>query len=153
MKGILSLALVCLFAIVPAAEAAKKKAAKKNNLYSRLGEWKGITKVVDDFVTNCATDDRIKGFFGATAADPKRLKKFKSLLVTQICEATGGNCRYKGKNMREAHAGMGIKDEHFTALVEDLAKALDSNGVKEADKNALLGALAPMKTDIVEAKM
>jgi hemoglobin len=34
--------------------------------------------------------------------------------------------------------------------VEDLVKALDKFNVPEAEKNELLGALAPMKADIVE---
>ena len=52
--------------------------------------------------------------------------------------------------MKSAHAGMGISSADFNALVEDLGGALDKFHVKEADKNALLGILGPMKSDIVE---
>src|SRR5215469_9843301 len=119
-------------------------------LYKSLGQKKAIQAVVDDFVGRCAGDSRINGFFKATAADPKRLAKFKANLVDQICEATGGPCKYKGKSMKEAHKGMGISSADFGALVEDLSASLDKFKVKEADKNALLGALGPMKSDIVE---
>jgi hemoglobin len=44
---------------------------------------------------------------------------------------------------------MGITDDHFTALVEDLVKALDKFNVGETEKNELLGALGGMKGDIV----
>ena len=74
---------------------------------------------------------------------------FKGKLVDQICEASGGPCKYSGKGMSAAHAGMGIHDGDFNALVEDLVRALDKFKVAEADKNALLAALGPMKTDIV----
>ena len=52
--------------------------------------------------------------------------------------------------MKAAHAGMGISGADFNALVEDLVGALDKFKVKDADKNALLGVLGPMKGDIVE---
>ncbi len=122
----------------------------KDALYRSLGGKKAITAVVDEFVTRVASDGRINGFFKDTAADPPRLAKFKANLVDQICEASGGPCKYKGKDMKSAHAGMGIGSGDFNALVEDLVGALDKFNVKEADKNALLGVLGPMKSDIVE---
>jgi len=125
-------------------------AKDKKTLYDNLGKKKGITAVVDDFVGRCAGDSRINGFFKATAADPKRLAKFKMNLVDQICQASGGPCKYTGKSMKEAHAGMGVSTADFNALVEDLVAALDKFKVAEADKNTLLGVLGPMKGDIVE---
>ena len=123
---------------------------KKGNLYKRLGEKKGITAVVDDFVGRCAKDDRISSFFAATAADPKRLDKFKGKLVVQICQVSGGKCKYKGKNMKAAHAGMGIQAEHFDAMVEDLTATMNQFNVKPADQKELIAKLAPMKRQIVE---
>jgi len=125
-------------------------AQKQPSLYDNLGGKKAIAAVVDEFVSRVAADNRINAFFKQTAADPKRLASFKAKLVDQICEATGGPCKYKGKSMKAAHMGMGVSGGDFNALVEDLSGALDKFKVKEADKNALLGALAPMKSDIVE---
>jgi len=121
----------------------------KKTLYSRLGGKKAITAVVDQFVTNCATDTRINKFFADTAKDKNRLAKFKTNLVNQICQASGGPCKYMGKSMKEAHKGMGITDADFNALVDDLVKALDKFHVGETEKKELLGALGPMKGDIV----
>ena len=121
-----------------------------DSLYKSLGGKKAITAVVDDFVGRVAGDNRINHFFKDTAADPDRLVRFKSLLVDQICEAAGGPCKYTGKDMKSAHAGMGITEADFNALVEDLVTTLDKFQVKEEDKKALLGVLGPMKSDIVE---
>jgi hemoglobin len=118
-------------------------------LYKSLGGKKAIVAVVDEFVGRVAGDSRINGYFKDTASDPKRLAAFKMKLVDQICEASGWPCKYTGKNMKEAHAGMGITSGDFNALVEDLVGALDKFKVKEADKSALLGVLGPMKSDIV----
>ena len=119
-------------------------------LYKSLGGKKAIVAVVDEFVGRVAADSRINGYFKDTASDPMRLAAFKMKLVDQICQASGGPCKYTGKSMKEAHAGMGITSADFNALVEDLVGALDKFKVKEADKNALLGVLGPMKSDIVE---
>ena len=71
-------------------------------------------------------------------------------LVDQICEASGGPCTYTARDMATTHKGLGITDDHFNALVEDLVAALDKFNVPEREKNELLGALGPMKGDIVD---
>ncbi len=118
-------------------------------LYKSLGGKKAIVAVVNDFVGRCAMDPKISSFFTADVKNPKQLAKFKTNLVNQICEAAGGPCKYTGKDMKTAHAGMGITSDDFNALVADLVASLDKFKVKEADKNALLGVLGPMKSDIV----
>jgi hemoglobin len=114
------------------------------SLYERLGGQPAITAVVEDFVGNVAADARINGFFAKTD-----IQRLKTLLVEQICAGTGGPCKYTGRTMRDAHAGMGVGDTHFAALVEDLVKTLDKLGVPAGEKNELLGILGPMKADIV----
>ena len=119
--------------------------AAQKTLYDRLGGKDAITAVVDKFVGLIVADDRINSFF--KNADPNNLKK---QLVDLICSSTGGPCKYTGKDMKTAHAGMGVKDADFSALVDDLTKALDEFKVPEKEKGELLGALAGMKGDIVQ---
>ncbi len=142
---ILCSALVVLFTATVSFAATMEK-----SLYDRLGGKKAIVAVVDEFVARVAADKRINGFFKDTAADPKRLAKFKTNLVNQICQATGGPCKYTGKDMKTAHKGMGITDADFNALVEDLSGALDKFKVGVKEKGDLLAALGPLKKDIVE---
>ncbi len=123
--------------------------AKDKTLYERLGGKKAITAVVDDFVGRVAADGRINSFFTADVKDPKKLAKFKKNLVDQICQAGGGPCKYMGKDMKTAHAGMGITSADFNAFVDDLVAALDKFKVGENEKGELLGVLGPMKSDIV----
>ncbi|HVG18572.1 MAG TPA: group 1 truncated hemoglobin [Blastocatellia bacterium] len=134
--------------LASAQDMGKAKMAKKS-LYSRLGGKKAITAVVDQFVANVAADNRINKFFSGTASDPKRLAMFKGKLVDQICQGAGGPCKYRGKDMKTAHKGMGISDADFNALVEDLVAALNKFNVPQAEQNELLGILGPMKGDIV----
>jgi hemoglobin len=158
-RAIRVLAIVLLVGAVVGVQAqggqakdASRKAAAQGSLYDRLGGKTAIVAVVDDFVGNCAADKRINSFFAATAADKARLAKFKDNLVNQICEASGGPCKYTGKDMKTAHQGMGIGSADFDALVEDLIKSLDKFKVAKADKDALVGVLGPMKPQIVEKK-
>jgi truncated hemoglobin YjbI len=132
------------------ASCKKDEVAAPKSLYERLGGNAAISAVTDQFIANVAGDARINAFFADAAADPARLTKLRNNLVNQLGEATGGTEKYTGLNMKVSHAGMGIEESHFNALVEDLALALDKFKVPTAEKNELLGALAPMKTDIVE---
>jgi len=124
--------------------ACQNMGMQQKSLYDRLGGKDAITAVVDDFVANVAADKRINGFFAK--ADIPRLKRN---LVDQICQATGGPCTYTGKDMKTAHKGMGITDADFNALVEDLQKSLNKFKVPDKEQGELLGALAPLKPQIV----
>jgi hemoglobin len=122
--------------------------AGSGTLFTSLGGEPAIKAVVKDFVEEeVAKDDRINAFF--KNADIPGLEQ---KLYDQICAAAGGGCTYTGKDMKTAHAGMNIKEADFNALVEDLVKSLDKFHVKDADKQALLGVLGPMKGDIVTAQ-
>ncbi len=119
----------------------------EKSLYDRLGGKDAITGVVEKFVGIVVADERINGFF--KNADAANLKK---QLVDQICAASGGPCKYTGKDMKTAHTGMGVKEADFNALVEDLVKALDEFKVPQKEKDDLLAALSTMKGDIVQGQ-
>jgi hemoglobin len=146
------LRLLATVGLISLAVALEASAQTQQSLYERLGGKAAIVAVVDDFVANCAADVRINTFFTATAADKKRLAAFKDKLVDQICEAAGGPCKYTGKDMKTAHAGMGITNADFNALVEDLTKSLNKFKVGKAEQDQLLGVLGPMRPLIVEKK-
>jgi len=96
-----------------------------------------ITAVVDDFVKNVAADKRIN------RSSPTPISTgFKARLVEQICQGTGGPCTYSGRDMRSAHAGMGIQGKHFNALVEDLGKTLSKLKVRHASRRNWLRSRA-----------
>jgi hemoglobin len=121
--------------------------APARSLYDRLGGKPAISAVVHDFLGRVAADSRINGRFANT-----NLPRLESLLVDQICEATGGPCRYTGRDMKATHVGMGISVPDFDALVEDLKASLDQFRVPAREQHDLLGALASMKPDIVERR-
>ncbi len=120
--------------------------APSGSLFDRLGGKPAITAVVDEFVARVAADKRINLRFINTD-----IPQLKIYLVDFVCVATGGPCKYEGRDMHAAHAGMQLVDEEFTALVEALAGALNALKVPTHEQNEILGALGPLKDQIVDA--
>jgi hemoglobin len=128
----------------PSAPKSEPAPAKGKSLYDRLGGKPAVEAVVAEFVGRTTSDDRIKDRFFNVDAD-----NLKKLLVEFVCMAGGGGCQYEGRDMATAHAGMDLTDGDFNALVEDLVGALDKFKVPEKEKGELLGALGPLKPQIV----
>lgn len=122
-------------------------------LFNQLGGHAAVQAVVDGLITNVGADDRINGFFASTD-----LTALNGLLVEQICDETGGYCVYHGRDMATTHAGMGICDADFDALVEDLLASMTTLGVPFTagtfdgglPADTLILALAGMRADIVD---
>ena len=51
--------------------------------------------------------------------------------------------------MKTAHAGMGVRNKDFDALVQDLVKSLNKFKVPKAEQNEIASVLLPMRKDIV----
>ena len=143
MKVSRSFLVVTLLLIV----ASVSTIAQPKSLFQRLGGREALVLVVDEFAARCIADKRINKKFAKS--DPARLKH---MLVEQLCGATGGPCKYQGRDMKTAHLNMGVTEGEFSALVENLVGALDKFKVKQAEKDELLKLLAPMKPSIVEVK-
>jgi hemoglobin len=131
-------------------DAAPPEPPKPKSLYERLGGKEGIAKVVDSFIKNAASNDVTKKRFAKLPKD--HADKLRTNLIDKICEASGGDCNYAGKDMKAAHKGMKITEAEWVATVSALKAALDENQVPETEQNDLVALLAPMHDDIVEVK-
>jgi hemoglobin len=138
------MSLAAIAAAVFACSVASTSAGAQTPLYYRLGGYDAILAVTDDFIRNVAVDQRINGFFAH--AD---IPSFRRKLADFICVGTGGPCIYVGRDMVSAHAGMGIRNRHFIALVQDLGKTLKKFKVPPREQAELAAILAPLKRDIV----
>jgi hemoglobin len=140
-------ALLAVLVTVTAAVAGAHAKPMEKTLYTRLGGKPAIRAVVNDFVGNVAADKRINRFFAKTD-----IPNLKRQLVNQICQGSGGPCKYTGRTMKDAHRGMGVSGGDFGALVEDLQKSLNKFKVPVREQGELLAILGPMKKDIVEKR-
>jgi hemoglobin len=145
-KNVILVALLAVAILASSLLINVKPAAAQDSLYTRLGGNAAITAVVDQFLANVVADTRINHFFANVDA-----ARLRTLLIEQIGSATGGPEVYTGRDMKTTHAGMGVSDADFNALVEDLVAALDTFNVPEKEKGELLAILGPLKPDIVEA--
>jgi hemoglobin len=123
------------------------------SLWDSLGGLAGVKKVVDDFVEMAAADPRVDFSRGGKYAfGEEQMADLKKKLVEMISQVSGGPLRYTGKGMKEVHKGMGITEAQFSALAGHLKTALDKNGAKPADRDAILKAVGGTRPDIVEKK-
>ena len=122
----------------------------KASLYKRLGGYDALAAVTDDFIGRLAGDPQLGRFFAGHSSDS--LKRIRQLVVDQLCAATGGPCVYIGRDMKTAHAGMGITEQNWQASVRHLVATLDKFKVPPKEKAEVLAAIGGLKTDIVESK-
>lgn len=109
-----------------------------------FGGMPGLAALMEDFMANLVADPRTSPHF-----EGKDLPRIKRELAEQFCVILGGDCTYTGRDMRTAHAGMGIDRAAFNALVEDLQLAMDKHKVPFRAQNKLLAILAPMHREAV----
>lgn len=140
---LLAIALAACSAHAKAPAAPARPTARP--LYDRLGGVDAIDDVVKDLLGRVTKDSRIGARFTA-----KDLAKLERLMTDQLCELTGGPCKYTGRTMKDAHVGMGITEAELAAFLEDLRASLDALHVPKAEQDELMRKLQTMHDDIVE---
>jgi len=97
-------------------------------LFERIGGEAAVDLAVDKFYDKVLADDRIKDFFENLdmVAQANKQKKFLTMVF-------GGPNQYTGLDMRRGHAHLGLTDEHFDAVVENLGATLKELGVADND--------------------
>lgn len=113
-------------------------------LYERLGGEPAVDAAVDIFYEKVLADERISDFFAGLdmVAQARKQKKFLTMVF-------GGPNTYNGKDMRHAHAHLGLSEEHFNAVVENLAGTLKELGVSDADINEVASIANSVKDDVL----
>jgi hemoglobin len=120
-------------------------AGAEARLYDRLGGQIGVAAIADTLINRVTANPKL----GRSFKD-SNLERIKRLLAEQICDLSGGPCRYSGDPMNQVHAGLHISEAEFFGMVADLREVLKQRRVSQAASNELLRLLAPMKRDVVE---
>ncbi|HVD51170.1 MAG TPA: group 1 truncated hemoglobin [Candidatus Udaeobacter sp.] len=130
-------------------------------VYSSRGTWGGVTRnslCSSGWVaaarsrrsSKTSARDALKTRGSIRSNARTDIPRLRSMLIDQVTEASGGPATYTGRDMKPAHAEMGVTSAEFSALVEDLVATLNKFGVGKAEQDELLGILGPLKSDIVE---
>lgn len=141
MRTNIIIAALLATALLPLAGTAHAEAT----LYDQIGGEPVLRKTVEEFMVIMEKDDRINFAFGNTD-----LTKFKQLLFEQMCNITGGPCKYTGRTMKESHEKLAVDNTMFNALAEDVYLAFDRAGVPYRLQNKVMAIFAPMQRDIVK---
>jgi len=136
--AVLATSAAALFCTTAAAQGAPR------SLYERLGGKEALSAVVGELWSVVAADARINRHFAST-----RPEVFGSQLVDFLCQASGGPCQYRGKDMVAAHTGMQLSEGDFTALAEDTALVLDRFKVPAREKGEVMDMLGGLRPAVV----
>ncbi|MCK6545685.1 hypothetical protein L6R52_07445 [Myxococcota bacterium] len=146
--------------VTPLSSEIVADATDDATIYQRIGRKPAVERVVRELVRRVSADPKINGYFLNDGLDGERLV---TCLVRQVCQATGGPCRYgqeKGpelfdatpcKSMLASHQGLGISTQDFNDLAAALVASFTaSSAISLRDLDTVVAVLAPLAADIVE---
>lgn len=117
------------------------------SIYEEIGGADALTAVVDDFYDRVLADDELADFFIGV-----NMTRLKRLQVEFFTVALGGpRDAYTGAAMDEVHRGLEIGAHHFGLVAGHLTDALTDAGVPPEIVSTIIGAIAPLQSDIVTA--
>ena len=123
---------------------SKKEEKTEMSIYEKIGGDAAVDAAVDIFYKKVLADDRISSFFD-TVDMPGQIQKQKAFLTM----AFGGPNNYTGKDMREAHKGMNLTEEHFGAVAEALVGTLQELSVPQDIIDEIVAVALSVKDDVL----
>jgi hemoglobin len=116
------------------------------SIFETIGGESSIAEAVEIFYEKLRTDEVIGVFF--ENRDVSTLRTQQTMFLTA---ALGGPDAYQGRDMRAAHAHLAITDADFDLFLQHLAETFTELGAPPAPIAEIVGALEPLRTEIVSA--
>jgi hemoglobin len=123
-------------------------AAQEKSLYHRLGGYDAIAAMLDEFVGKLAAEQQLQRFFAGHSKSSEMRQR--QLVLDLFCQVTGGPCFYIGRDLKVAHAGLGISKADWDLAVTRFVETMNKHKVAEREQKELAGLIAPLQKDIVE---
>jgi hemoglobin len=114
-----------------------------SSIYQQIGGGEALETVVEDFYARVLADGELASFFSGT-----NMARLKGKQVEFFAAALGGPEPYTGASMSQVHRGRGITMHHFNLVAGHLGDALDAAGVPGDIVEQIIGAIAPLASDI-----
>jgi hemoglobin len=128
-----------------------QSSADPTSLFSRLGGLNGVALLTDDIINRLLTDPEILANKTLQMrAKPENVPGLKVQITMLLANLTGGPYEYKGKSMKEAHAGMGVDGKQWAAFIRDVRASCDHLKVPKREADEFVAMFESMKKDIVE---
>ena len=143
--------LLLALSVLGIASAADPLPSK--SLYDRLGGAYPIAVVVDDFIERLLVNETLNANPAINEAR-KRVPSagLKFHVTTLVCQATGGPCKYTGRDMKTSHAHLNISETEWKAMLVDFSKTLARFKVPEGEQRELVDIVNSTKSQIVVAR-
>jgi len=122
--------------------------ASEKTLYTRLGGYDTIAAIVDEFLQTLSTDPQMARFSASMNLDSR--KRNRQLTLDYLAAASGGPTLYLGKDMKPAHAGLGISASDWKIAMDHIGRALAKLKVPERESKELLALVDGLRGEIVE---
>lgn len=118
------------------------------SLYERIGGENAVVAAVDIFYAKVMADDLTRPFFERLDMAAQSRKQ-----VAFMAWAFGGPNKYKGRDLRVAHAKLvekdGLGDVHFDAVARHLRETLVELGVAPNLIEEALAIVASTRTEVL----
>jgi hemoglobin len=113
-------------------------------LLNQLGGREAVEMVVAAFYERVLADPLLKHYFRGV-----QMSRLYAHQADFFCAVLGNQDCYRGRDMRTIHAGMNISDAEFDAVAMHLSTALAECGAGQAQIDAVIGLVAPLRKDVV----
>jgi hemoglobin len=121
----------------------------ERSLYERLGGYDAIAAATDDLLLKRLVNDPELGVYWKGKSEDS-LRNDRQLIVDFMVAAAGGPAYYRGRDMKTAHAGLGITDREWDLFMGHARATLAQLNVPERETHEVLGALESLKSDVVQ---
>ncbi|MEW9534090.1 group 1 truncated hemoglobin [Microbispora sp. NPDC049125] len=112
--------------------------------YDQIGGAPAVRDAVERFYVLVLDDADLRPYFAGV--DMPRLKRH---MVVLLCSVLGGPEPYEGRDLAEAHSGMGITSEHYAKVGEILVSVLQEAGVGDEIVQHVVLVLRKVESSIV----
>jgi len=122
--------------------------SKSETLYARLGGYDTLAAIVDEFLQTLSTVPEMARYSSSMNLDTR--KRNRQLTLDFLAAASGGPTLYLGKDMKPAHAGLGISASDWEVAMDHIERALKKFKVPERESKELLAIVDGLRGEIVE---
>ena len=120
----------------------------EKTLYTRLGGYDTIAAIVDEFLQTLSTDPQMARFSASMNLESR--KRNRQLTLDYVAAASGGPTLYLGKDMKPAHAGLGISTGDWKIAMDHIERALAKLKVPERESKEVVAIFDGLRGEIVE---
>lgn len=119
----------------------------EKTLFEKVGGDAAIEALVERLYAKILSDQMINYLFKNTD-----MGRQKGMMRQFLHALTGGPVGYNGKQMRDAHSGLGITEDQFLCVAGHVKTSLEELEVAGELQDLIMGAVAGFKDDIVVAE-